>query len=391
MYQYVAITNFLTQNKLITPYQHGFTKGKSCLTNLLTALNDWTSSLDNGFGTDVIYLDFQKAFDTVPHYRLIKKLDAYGIKSTLLLWIKDFLNGHLQQVVLNGLASRTFTVSSGVSQGLVLGPLLFLLYVNDIPEQIECNISMFADDTKIYTAVKDIADSQRLQADLDSLAQWAKDWSLRFNVKKCKHMSIGPQSAINSYTITDANVVTHSLSTTDCEKDLGVWISSTLHPSVQCQKSYAKAIQSLATIKRTFKYITKESFNILYKTYIQPHIEYCVQAWTPYYAKDIDLLEKVQHRATKLLPQLANLPYQQRIQRLKMYSLYCRRQRGDLIETFKILKRYLDINHSIFFTLSPIDFTRGHDYKLFKPRSKLLVRSKFFTNRVIDLWNSLPY
>ena len=204
-------------------------------------------------------------------------------------------------------------------------------------------------------------------------------------------MSIGPQSAINSYTITDANDVTHSLSTTDCEKDLGVWISSTLHPSVQCQKSYAKAMQSLATIKRTFKYITKESFNILYKTYIQPHIEYCVQAWSPYYAKDIDLLEKVQHRATKLLPQLANLPYQQRIQRLKMYSLYCRRQRGDLIETFKILKRYLDVNHSNFFTLSPIDFTRGHDYKLFKPRSKLLVRSKFFTNRVIDLWNSLPY
>ena len=152
---------------------------------------------------------------------------------------------------------------------------------------------MFADDTKIYTAVKDIADSQRLQADLDSLAQWAKDWLLRFNVKKCEHMSIGPQSAINSYTITsDANDVirSHGLSTTDCEKDLGVWISSTLHPSVQCQKSYAKAMQSLATIKRTFKYITKESFNILYKTYIQPHIEYCVQAWSPYLAKDIDLL-----------------------------------------------------------------------------------------------------
>ena len=108
-------------------------------------------------------------------------------------------------------------------------------------------------------------------------------------------MSIGPQSAVTSYTITDANDVIHSLSTTDCEKDLGVWISSTLHPSVQCQKSYAKAMQSLATIKRTFKYITKESFNILYKTYIQPHIEYCVQAWSPYHAKDIDLLEKVQH------------------------------------------------------------------------------------------------
>ena len=146
-------------------------------------------------------------------------MDAYGIKSTLLLWIKDFLNGRLQQVVLNGSAFRTFTVSSGVPQGSVLGLLLFLLYVNEIPEQIECNISMFADDTKVYTAVKDIADSQRLQADLNSLAQWAKDWLFRFNVKKCKHMPIGPQSAITSYAITDADNVIHSLSTTDCEKD----------------------------------------------------------------------------------------------------------------------------------------------------------------------------
>ena len=273
----------------------------------------------------------------------------------------------------------------------MLGPLLFLLYVNDIPEQVECNISMFADDTKIYTAVKDIADLQRLQGDLNLLAKWANDWLLRFNVKKCKYMSIGPQSATSSYTIIDADNISHSLSRTDCEKDLGVWISSTLHPSVQCQKCYAKAMQSLATIKRTFKYITKESFNILYKTYIRPHIEYCVQAWSPYYAKDIDLLEKVQHRATKLLPQLANLPYQQRIQNLNMYSLYCRRQRGDLIETFKILKQYLDVNPINFFTLSPIHFTRGHDYKLFKFRSKLLVRSKFFTNRIIDQWNDLPY
>ena len=300
-------------------------------------------------------------------------------------------NGRSQQVVLNGLASETFVVSSGVPQGSVLGPLLFLVYVNDIPEQVECNISMFADDTKIYTAVKGIADTQRLQADLNSLAKWANDWLLRFNVKKCKYMSVGPQLATTSYTITDADNVGHSLSTTDCEKDLGVWITSTLHPSVQCQKSYAKTMQSLATIKQTFKYITKESFNILYKTYIRPHIEYCIQAWNPYYAKDIDLLEKVQHRATKLLPQLANLPYQEPIQNLNIYSLYCRRQRGDLIETFKILKQYLHINSTHFFTLSPTNFTRGHDYKLFKSRSKLLVRSKFFTNRIIDQWNNLPH
>ena len=126
------MTQFFMQHKLITQHQHGFTTGRSCLTNLLTALNDWTSALDNGIGTDVIFLDFQKAFDTVPHCRLIKKLDAYGIKGSLLLWIKDFLSERTQQVVLSGSASNTFTVSSGVPQGSVMEPLLFLVYVNDI-------------------------------------------------------------------------------------------------------------------------------------------------------------------------------------------------------------------------------------------------------------------
>jgi len=151
-------------------------------------------------------------------------------------------------------------------------------------------------------------------------------------------------------------------------------------------------MQSLATVKQTFKYITKESFNILYKTYIRPHIEYYIQVCSPYYAKDIDLLEKIQHLATKSKPQLANLPYKERIQNLNLYSLYCRRKCGDLIETFKILKQHLHIDPTAkFFTLSPTNFTRSHDYKLYKPHSKLLTRSKFFTNRTIDQWDALPY
>ena len=125
-------------------------------------------------------------------------------------------------------------------------------------------------------------------------------------------------------------------------------------------------------------------------SYIRPHIEYCVQAWSPYYAKDIDMLEKIQHRATKLIPQLANLPYEERIQNLNMYSLYCRHERGDLIETFEILKQHLLIDSTKLFTLSPITFTRGHNFKLSKPRSRLLVRSKFFMDRIINQWNSLP-
>ena len=120
---------------------------------------------------------------------------------------------------------------------------------------------MFADDTKIYTTIKDIADSYKLQVDLNVLAKWTSDWLLRFNVNKCKHMSIGTK-LVTSYSIADTNNINHSLSTTDCEKDLGVWITSTLQPiySIECQKSFSKAMQGLATIKRTFKFVYTKRF-----------------------------------------------------------------------------------------------------------------------------------
>ena len=156
-------------------------------------------------------------------------------------------------------------------------------------------------------------------------------------------MSIG-STTTTPYNLTDASNNQHNLSITDCEKDLGIWLSSTLCLSVAVSEGLFQTMQSLATIKRSFKYIIQDSFSILYKTYIHPHIEYCIQAWSPYYAKDIDMLEKIQHRATKLVPHLSKLPYKEWIQILNLYSLYCRRQRGDLIETFKILKQYLNIN-----------------------------------------------
>jgi len=124
--------------------------------------------------------------------------------------------------------------------------------------------------------------------------------------------------------------------------------------------------------------------------HVRPHLEYCIQVWSPYLAKDIDLLEKVQRCATKLLPSLCNLPDKSYLENLGSYSLYCRRQRGDLIETYKILNDYYDINPYSFFTFSNTDTTRGHHRKLFKFRSRLLVRHNCFTNRVVNLWNSLP-
>ena len=184
-----------------------------------------------------------------------------------------------------------------------------------------------------------------------------------------------------------------TIATADEEKDLGVFLTSDCKPSRQCTKAAGKAMQSLLTIKRTFKYIDKQGFAILYKAYIRPHLEYCVQAWSPYLQKDIQCLEKVKRRATKLVPSIRDLNYEERLNILGLYPLEIRRIRGDLIETFKMLNGIEEISEDdrAMFQLSK-STTRGHSMKIYKKAlSKgLNLRKYFFSQRDLENWNSLP-
>ncbi|MES9884607.1 MAG: reverse transcriptase family protein, partial [Sedimenticola sp.] len=183
-----SMVTHLERNELIADEQHGFVKGKSCLTNLLETLDDVTSALDLGEGLDMIYLDYSKAFDSVPHKRLIYKLSKYGFGDKFVNWIRYFLMEREQTVSIRGHFSKPVEVLSGVPQGSVLGPLLFVLYVNDIPEIVYANVKMFADDTKLY----DLYDKcYSLQDDLDKLMIWSSEWLMKFNESKCKVMHIG--------------------------------------------------------------------------------------------------------------------------------------------------------------------------------------------------------
>ena len=383
------IQEHIVENEILRQNQHGFTSGRSCLTNLLTALDNWTKEMDQGNSVDVIYLDFAKAFDSVPHKRLLKKLEGYGIRGKLLAWIKDFLQHRQQRVIYNDEVSEWTQVLSGVPQGSVLGPTLFILYVMDIPEVINSSVDMFADDTKLYRAIQKDEDIEILQRDINNLMEWSRIWMMKFNVKKCKHMRISRNSVAPEYYMYDGTEH-QRLELIEKEKDLGIYITNNMKVEDQCIDAANKANRALGLINRSFKYHNPRSFTNLYKSYVRPHLEFAVQAWSPHLKKDIQTLEKVQRRATRLIHGMENLTYQDRLIKSGLYSLECRRQRGDLIETFKILKGLEDVQADKFFTLSHNTSTRGGTHKVFKPRFNTNVRGKFFSQRSIDLWNSLP-
>ena len=214
-----AMVRHLLENDLCTTAQHGFTNGRSCLTNLLETFESWTEDVDKGYSVDVIFLDFQKAFDKVPKKRLLQKLSAYGIEGKVLCWIEDFLSDRRMRIMVRGEYSEWVDVISGVPQGSVLGPILFLIYVNDIPEMVNCSIKMFADDTKLFRTVKSIDDCNILQNDLDTLSQWTNEWLLSFNVDKCKVMHIGKNNPKLEYTMRTENENKILIETRE-EKDL---------------------------------------------------------------------------------------------------------------------------------------------------------------------------
>ncbi|KAK3086726.1 hypothetical protein FSP39_022531 [Pinctada imbricata] len=195
------IVDYMSLNQLFTKKQYGFMSGRSTALQLLSVLEKWTNALDEGNPIDCIYMDFQKAFDTVPHRRLISKLKSYGIDENLITWISSFLSNRLQHVSINGESSDWMDVTSGIPQGSVLGPILFVLYINDLPDEVNSEVYLFADDTKIFKVIGNDTDSETLQRDLDTLTQWSNTWLLKFHPSKCKHLHVSRKGEIHRNTL----------------------------------------------------------------------------------------------------------------------------------------------------------------------------------------------
>ena len=385
------IVEHMRRNNLFSKFQYGFLSGRSVTLQLLYAMDKWTEALDNGEEVDCIYTDFMKAFDRVPHQRLIAKMKSYGISDSICNWVEAFLSNRRQKVVINGVDSEWEDVKSGVPQGSVLGPILFVIFINDLPEEVLSELLLYADDAKIYRKIRDDRDREILQKDLHAMSIWSDTWLLSFHPDKLKKLGISR----NEFQIERRYYVGEdAVKNVKSEVDLGVCIDRDLNFDAERKLRIGKANRMVGAIRRSFQFLDPYTFVKLYKSMVRCHLENGVPVWFPYLEKDIHEIEAVQKRATKMLAATKGLEYDERLRLLKLPTLVYRRHRGDLIEIFKMMNGLYDEDVLPHFEMradvaSRSNNSRKNNKQIFITRCNKEVRANYFTQRVAPVWNGL--
>jgi len=317
--------------------QHGFRKKRSCESQLITTIHKIAELADSGKSVDGIILDFSKAFDTVCHSKLIAKLTATGLNSIMVGWIGEWLKDRRQAVQVGGSCSSWERVESGVPQGSVLGPLLFLAYINDIVNCVHKpnELRLFADDAFLF-GVRD----PMLQSDLSALHDWSQAWQMNFNAKKCQVLSFGKKLAHHAYHIANEKleIVTHS-------RYLGVCIAHDLDWSIQVDRVTNKGARVLGMLRRCLRGANTETKLVLYKTLVRPIIEYASCAWAPYKKKHIVQLEKLQRKSIRWVSAMGRCDsVTQGMLEMSVPSLQQRRARKDTAVLDQIESGKIDIS-----------------------------------------------
>ena len=387
MLEHILFSNsmqHLERYDILTSFQHGFRSKRSCETQLILTVHDLAQGLKDKEQIDTILLDFSKAFDKVPHRRLLHKLSYYGIRGTSLNWIKAFLSNRSQRVVLDGAFSESASVTSGVPQGTVLGPLLFLCFINDLPECVTSKVRLFADDCLLYRKIDSVRDSHLLQEDLASLQQWEDTWLMSFNPSKCETLRISLKPHLIDFTYSIRNT---PLELVDSAKYLGVTFSSDLQWKPHISKVTKKANSTLGLLRRNLRTCPPALKKQAYLSFVRPTLEYASTVWAPYWKEDIDQVEAVQRRAARFIcrdygtfssPTLM-------LQQLSLPLLVQRRQLARVVMLYKI------VNHQVAIPTAPylIPKERGKLYQFIHPHSRIDPHLYSFFPAAVRTWTQL--
>lgn len=379
---------------LLHHLQHGFMKKRSCTTQLLKVYHDIGKILDQGGQIDVVYLDYSKAFDCVSHkYLLFKLKHFFNFSDGLISWISDYLSGRSQTVLVDGFNSDWKPVTSGVPQGSILGPFLFLLFINDMPNCINSSTTaLFADDCKVFKSIKSLHDCTAVQNDLSAMHEWSNNWQMSFNAAKCKILTI---TRSRSPILYNYHLDGTMLERVGEFKDLGITFDNNLKFTTHVNSIISKANKLCGVIKRAVGYRAPQNVKVqLYKSLVRPNLEYSTQVWSPYFKNEILSIESVQRSMTRYILNNYDSSYVERCTILEFLPLSYRREFLDLVFIFKCIHDLFDVDFSPEFSFLSADTNRR------SAQNGILLMNSFtrtehfkssYFNRIPHLWNILPY
>ena len=391
-------TIYPTLHKVILPQQHGFVKHRSTLTNMTIFVTSLLKGFEANKQTDSIYTDFRKAFDRVDHKILLDKIAYNGIRGNLWRWFKSYITNRTQKVVVNGYESDLVPVSSGVPQGSILGPLLFILFINDIDKCFnQCKFLLYADDLKIFHTVNDVSDYSKIQSDLDRLTTYCNQNKLELSVNKCKIITFTKKRKIINYPY---KLCGTTLTRTNNIRDLGITLDSKLHLDTHVEniinkafKMYGFVVRSCEGFKSTFTYL------YIYKALIRSQLEYLVPIWNPLYQKYIDKIEMVQKKYLRCIHfkcTKQRLSYDQLLVTYMLLDLQSRRKQLETMFLYDLCNDKYDcteIVNQIFYSVPRTSQRRStQSHRLFFGsicRTNAGVRSPL--HRMFDTYNNYFY
>ena len=387
------IRHYLEDNMLLSDGQFGFRKGRSAEDQLLLTYGDVALKVDGGNVVDVVYMDYSKAFDVVSHGIMLQKLRALGFSVQVLSWVEGFLTGRCMFVSVGGRDSEVKSVLSGVPQGSVLGPLLFLIYANYLASGLACRWFAYADDFKLYCSyTRDISGGPnlQLQGDLDRLHARSFSWNLRLNPSKCVVIRFGSRLRSSGLGLSGYILDGRELRRVESHRDLGVTVDESLkfhsHINIVAGKAAALVNQLLrATVCRDISFMVA-----LFVSHVRPILDYASSVWNVGYIGDVKKLERVQRRWTREVEGMAGVDYMGRLLRIRLFSIYGRLHRSDLIKIWKAFNMDIDIGLLGLLERHSHVSTRGHGLKLSIPLCRGEVRRRCWGVRSVSVWNSLP-